>query len=52
MGAFGESWARKGTLWLESVPSFNLASPNKYPDIGVRLAFFEGENPFKPKPTE
>ena len=52
MGAFGESWSRKGTLWLSSEPSFNLSSPNKYPDLGVRLAFFEGENPFKPKPTE
>jgi hypothetical protein len=47
MGVFGESWARKGTLWLGPDPSFDLASPNKYPDIGVRLAFFEGENPFK-----
>ena len=52
MGVFGGSWATSGTLWLEAVPGLNLASPNKYPDVGVRLAFFEGENPFKPKPAE
>ena len=55
MGIFGGSWATSGTLWSATVkfpPTLNLASPNKYPDVGVRLAFFEGENPFKPKPAE
>jgi len=51
MGVFGSSWSKDGTVWLESV-TVDLASPNKYPDVGVRLAFFEGENPFKPKPAE
>ena len=52
MGVFGNSWKLNGTLWPQSAVTLNLASPNKYPDVGVRLAFFEGENPFKPKPAE
>ena len=47
MGVFGSSWALDGTLWPQAVLSLNLASPNKQPDVGVRLAFFEGANPFQ-----
>ena len=48
MGIFGNSWKLDGTLWPQSAVTINLDGQNKYPDIGVRLAFFEGENPFKP----
>ena len=48
MGVFGNSWKQGGTLWPQSELTLSLASPSKYPDVGVRLAFFEGENPFKP----
>lgn len=51
MGVFGNSWMLNGELWPQSAITINLDN-NKNPDVGVRLAFFEGENPFKPKPAE
>ena len=52
MGVFGNSWKLDGKLWPQSEVTLNLDGSKKYPDIGVRLAFFEGENPFKPKPAQ
>ena len=47
-GIFGNSWERNGTLWPQETNNQNLHSTTKRVYIGVRLAFFEGENPFKP----
>ena len=58
MGIFGNSWNLNGKIWPQSEVTKDLdvdaknPAKGKYPDIGVRLAFFEGENPFKPKPAE
>ena len=47
-GIFGNSWESSGTLWPQETNNQNLHSTTKKVYIGVRLAFFEGENPFKP----
>ena len=48
LGLFGSAWTGNGNLWTQSQYYTNLHASYKYPYIGVRLAFFEGENPFKP----
>jgi len=48
LGLFGSAWNGNGNLWTQSQYYVNLHSSFKYSHIGVRLAFFEGENPFKP----
>ena len=53
MGVFGNSWRLTGELWPQSAITMNLTTSDPLnPDVGIRLAFFEGENPFKPKPAE
>ena len=47
-GIFGNSWERNAKLWKQDTVVQNLHSTTKKVYIGVRLAFFEGENPFKP----
>ena len=48
LGLYGNAWDRSGKLWSQPLYAINLHASYKYPYIGVRLAFFEGENPFKP----
>ncbi len=47
-GIFGNSWERNAKLWKQEANNQNLHSTTKKVYIGVRLAFFEGENPFQP----
>ena len=48
VGLYGNDWRHSGKLWTQPQYYTNLHASYKYPHIGVRLAFFEGENPFKP----
>ena len=52
-GVFGAAWHSKAELPyagnLNGVRDLQLI--NRYPYVGLRLSFFEGENPFKPVET-
>ena len=45
-GVFGSSWNSTGKLWPQAQYYVNSHSGVKYTHVGVRLAFFEGANPF------
>ena len=48
VGLYGNGWCHSGKLWTQPLYYANLHASYKFTYIGVRLVFFEEENPFKP----